>query len=96
MGPQRVVLGEGEVRDAEASIVGDGLEEDDGADARKGVSWKSSLSIGGSVARRLWDVVTIAAVANDPDLITLAIELGNRAYLLRAPMAVPLSSADVR
>jgi len=32
-----------------------------------------------------YDVVTIAAVANDPDLVSLAIELGNRADLVTSP-----------
>ena len=31
---------------------------------------------------QLYDVVTIAAVANDPELVSLAIELGNRADLV--------------
>jgi ankyrin repeat protein len=31
------------------------------------------------------DVVTIAAVGNDPELVTLAIELGNRADLVTSP-----------
>jgi ankyrin repeat protein len=32
-----------------------------------------------------YDVVTIAAVGNDPELVTLAIELGNRADLVTSP-----------
>ena len=35
-----------------------------------------------------YDMVTIAAVADDPELMSLAIELGNRADLVTSPMKV--------
>ncbi len=35
-----------------------------------------------ALENRAYDVLTIAAVANDPELVTLAIELGNRADLI--------------
>lgn len=38
-----------------------------------------------ALEHQAYDVVTIAAVANDPDLVTLAIELGNRADLVTSP-----------
>lgn len=47
------------------------------------------LAVGGANMNALdhqaYDVITIAAVANDPDLVTLAIELGNRADLVTSP-----------
>ncbi|MBM3561141.1 MAG: ankyrin repeat domain-containing protein, partial [Alphaproteobacteria bacterium] len=51
---------------------------------------------------RAYDVVTIAAVANDPALLSLAIELGNRSDLVTSPYrgtaliaAAHLGHADV-
>ncbi len=38
-----------------------------------------------ALEHQAYDVVTIAAVANDPDMVTLAIELGNRADLVTSP-----------
>jgi ankyrin repeat protein len=38
-----------------------------------------------ALEHQAYDVVTIAAVANDPDLVTLAIGLGNRADLVTSP-----------
>jgi len=38
-----------------------------------------------ALEHQAYDIVTIAAVANDPDLVTLAIELGNRADLVTSP-----------
>jgi uncharacterized protein len=38
-----------------------------------------------ALEHQAYDVVTIAAVANDPELVTLAIELGNRADLVTSP-----------
>lgn len=38
-----------------------------------------------ALEHQAYDVVTIAAVANDPDMVSLAIELGNRADLVTSP-----------
>lgn len=38
-----------------------------------------------ALENQAYDVVTIAAVANDPELMSLAIELGNRADLVTSP-----------
>ena len=35
-----------------------------------------------ALENRVYDVLTIAAVANDPELVSLAMELGNRPYLV--------------
>ena len=46
----------------------------------------TALAVGGAdmnaLENRVYDVLTIAAVANDPDLVTLAIELGNKPDLI--------------
>ncbi|MEQ8356796.1 MAG: ankyrin repeat domain-containing protein [Kiloniellaceae bacterium] len=38
-----------------------------------------------ALEHRFYDVVTIAAVADDPEMVSLAIELGNRADLITSP-----------
>jgi ankyrin repeat protein len=46
----------------------------------------TALALGGAdmnaLENRLYDVVTIAAVANDPELVSLAMKLGNRSDLI--------------